>query len=394
MHDRFKRLLGGLFDEGSQLVNALSKAGPSGLLKEDVDRSILQSISVAYVTAFHGNPLYPEFVPFQNNVYSLGCPNPDFVYGVATVEGTGIYRLSGTRGTVRRVVIQTGTGRAAFVDKPGPHLDYFTLDELSIGDDGRFSVILSMERPDQYTGDWRRLDPNADYIDFRQCAYDWINEIDARIAIERLDTPITMPRMSGAEIENKLVRVLQRARTITTFFPNVIIARYKRTAINDVECTSYDYNSPDIEISKRQIYFDGMYSLRDDEALVFDIVIPSVCEYWSCQLYNELWSSIDYVHRQSSLNGHTAYADSQRTVQIVLSAREPNIVNWLDISDYPSGGVMFRFTGYSENPVVKCHRVNFVDLKDHLRSIPRIGAEQRVKLASERRVGAQLRKRW
>ena len=33
------------------------------------------------------------------------------------------------------------------------------LDDLTLDDDGYFSVVLSAERPDGYTGDWWALDP-------------------------------------------------------------------------------------------------------------------------------------------------------------------------------------------------------------------------------------------
>ena len=35
------------------------------------------------------------------------------------------------------------------------------LDDLTIGDDGSFRVMLSAERPEGHDGDWWQLDPEA-----------------------------------------------------------------------------------------------------------------------------------------------------------------------------------------------------------------------------------------
>jgi hypothetical protein len=384
--ENFFSLMKKVLVQSQRLIKDLSGAGSHSLYAAEADRSILQSIVSAYITVFHGDPLHPEFMPFLNNVLPLGCPCPDFVYAVATIHGSGVYRLSGTRGTVRTVFIHSGFDRAGFVDVPGKHFDSFTLDDLAVGSDGTFSVILSTERPDNYIGDWRRLDPRASYIDVRQCSYDWINEIDARIAIERLDAPITMERITENDIAAKINQVLQRAYTLATFFPNAIIGRYNRRVINSLESTSHDRSG--------WIYYDGMYIISEDEALVFEVVVPASCTYWSVQLYNELSSSTDYVHRQSSLNGHTAFISSGHIAQIVLSAKDPNILNWLDISGYPSGGVMFRFMEFTTSPAIKCSKVRFCDLAEHLIKVQYITADRRTKQSSDRRIGAQLRKRW
>ena len=51
----------------------------------------------------------------------------------------------------------------------------------------------------------------------------------------------------------------------------------------------------------------GSWSLGDDECLVIEVTPPDAL-YWSVSLGNYWWETIDYAHRQSSLNGHQADA--------------------------------------------------------------------------------------
>ena len=62
------------------------------------------------------------------------------------------------------------------------------LDDLELDDDGSFSVVLSAERPD---GPHRRLvgagPARPAGCSCGKCSCDWTNEVDARVAIDRLD---------------------------------------------------------------------------------------------------------------------------------------------------------------------------------------------------------------
>ena len=48
------------------------------------------------------------------------------------------------------------------------------------------------------------------------------------------------------------------------------------------------------------------------------------------QLTDELWSSVDWQNRQSSLNGYTAKLDKDGKFGAVISAQDPGAPNWLD----------------------------------------------------------------
>ena len=111
-----------------------------------------------------------------------GGPVPDFVYQATEIDAADTYRISGFRGTSRFVEItqQQWTFLERLSDmRPAPATH--DLDELTLGADGWFSVLLSAERPAGYQGDWWRLDPATVRLLMRKCACDWRGEVDARV---------------------------------------------------------------------------------------------------------------------------------------------------------------------------------------------------------------------
>ena len=138
-----------------------------------------------------------------------------------------------------------------------------------------------------------------------------------------------------------------------------------------------------------------MFEIDADEALIVETDIPERCRYWNFQLADEFWRSIDWVHRQTSLNGHTARLDADGKFRFVVSARDPGVPNWLDTVDHRTGIVYGRWTGCSSTPTPTVQRVAFAEVRKHLPpDTPRIDATQREAAIRERRTGAQLRRRW
>src|SRR5205823_4359217 len=119
-----------------------------------------------------------------------GGPNPDYVYMTTEVDPKGTYRISGYRGSSRFVEITQQSFDMLRADrkgmKPSPATHDFD-EDIKVGKDGYFSVVLSPERPAGHTGDWWKLYPDTIRLLMRKCAADWNREVDARVAIDRLD---------------------------------------------------------------------------------------------------------------------------------------------------------------------------------------------------------------
>src|SRR3546814_8833576 len=85
------------------------------------------------------------------------------------IDAKGTYRLRGKRGSVSyfkmaqlRDMIRT--------NQPSGALAYADFKDLKLDSDGTFDVILSAERPANYTGDWWKLEPATEKQMVRQVA--------------------------------------------------------------------------------------------------------------------------------------------------------------------------------------------------------------------------------
>jgi hypothetical protein len=113
------------------------------------------------------------------------------------------------------------------------------------------------------------------------------------------------------------------------------------------------------------------------------------------QLNDELWNAAEYMHRQSSLNGHQARVDTDGRFRAVISVADPGVPNWLDTAGYLRGTFIGRWFQCSSDPVPTVTKVRLAEVRAHLSAdTPSVTPAERRARLSERRLGAQLRRRW
>src|SRR5690349_22529273 len=121
----------------------------------------------------------------------LGYNNPDNLYFVARVSGTGTYRITGRRGSSVGLLV------LALDELPGNGADsgvttaYLTGDDLEVDADGSYSIELSATQPAH--GSWLPLSPETDNLLVRFTFQDWSRERPGSMDISRLDPPETRP---------------------------------------------------------------------------------------------------------------------------------------------------------------------------------------------------------
>ncbi len=182
--------------------------------KDEYDRQELYQMMLAALAGGHvglvsNDPDYPEFVPMLSSALNFAAPVPDFVYTYAPIRGEGTYRIAGQRGTSLFAVVTVSETYFTRTDKPKPGLANYDVDALTIGADGCFEVLLSTEKPRDWRGDWWYLDPKATNLGVRHAMYDWVNEVDPRMSIERVDIPAARPKPIAAEIAERMEEIAQ-----------------------------------------------------------------------------------------------------------------------------------------------------------------------------------------
>jgi hypothetical protein len=385
----------GLIPVVDQFVDRLTDPADARL-RHELYRQCVGQIAAGYFGLLYADARHPDFWPYFSSAFSHLGPNPDNDWYVTPVDDWGVYRISGYRGTVKRVDFQLGTGTftprgALDEDGHGKTTANYDVDSLAISPNGSFEVILSPTRPADHKGEWWQLHPRTSCIMVRQISYDWINEIDARLAIERLDTPTVKPRAGVAELSENL-------RQLSTWVPTNV-----KTAFDFVQefrnagwVNKVGYKDlTDWGSITTQRYVYGIFELEEDEALIFECDIPDVSRYWSIQLTDELLVSVDWMNRQSSINGHTAKLDRDGRFRAVISARDPGIANWLDTAGYRVGTIQNRWDSCSSWPSPNTRKVKFDHIHDHLfPNTALVSAAERDAAIRLRRRACQLRKRW
>lgn len=379
--------------KGAERLLARTAFPESEKIRAQLWRQFAMNISQGYFLLFQSTPDHPEFAPFENSVF-LAQPNPDAVYYYAPVDGRGTYRVTGERGDAPVVGFALGNRVIGMDEVPGKGLGNHDIDDLRIDADGRFEVIFSAERPEGHGGNWLPLPAEADFILVRQFSCDWGNERDVRLAIERLDSPPLRPALTPAEIDARLTHLLGGyARNLSKICIEAVSRCAEAGFVNRFNLTSFQElgNSQ----SWPQAYWETVFDIAEDEALILETELPETRPYWNVQVIDALWNQVDYVYRQSSLNGRQAAVDADGRFRAVLSHRDPGIANWLDTSGHGYGMLIGRWYRCSSQPVPQLTRVKFADLDRHLpERVVRIDEAERAEALRKRRIGAQLRRKW
>ncbi len=362
-------------------------------LRAELYKLVFSQISSGYFALLYADPKHPDFWPIFNEAYNLFGPNTDNSYSLTPIDGDGVYKISGFRGTVKIVDLSVSGGTFLPYGSGdfGKVYGDYDLDTLHIKKDGSFEVILSNERPKGYKGDWWKLDTKANYILVRQLSLDWLHENDARLAIDRLDQPSIKPRPTAQELDAKMRQIPVWAENWTSINFRWLQNYLKHTPVNSVYVHSLSSQGG----LSTQEYIEGQFEIAPDEALIYETEVPKTCRYWGVQVMDMLMVAIDWMNRQSSLNAHSARIDKDGKFRAVLAGSDPGVPNWLDTAGYRKGGIIGRWTECSSNPTPTITKVKLADVRKHLPAdTPVVTAEARDASLRLRRKGAQLRRRW
>jgi hypothetical protein len=360
-------------------------------IREEAGRLLIGAVASQSIAALGADADHPAFLPSLNFYLEVGQPNADTTYRSAVIDGKGSYRLRGEIGSVRilRVGLFGPAPNNSWLSLPPP--TYYDFKTLHLDAQGHFDVLLSQQRPANYTGDWWKLEPNTQQLLLRQVASNWAIERDPRISIERIDKPVERPRPAAEEFEKRLDSLGDQIEHLALLLVNHLEKLRKDGSVNKL--TVFDVSH--MGGLTGQSYYEGAYDLKPDEALIVEAKVPQGCTYWSIILTNDLYETTDWYNNQSSLNDSQARVDADGVVRYVVSGKDPGVPNWLDISGYASGGIQGRWADCSSNPIPTVRKVAFSEIRASLPSdTPTVTPQDREKNIRERRSQLQQRSLW
>ena len=356
----------------------------------EAERLFFMALASGWYTAFADRDL-PDFVPAVGTHCNLVGTNPDFIYGTASIDGAGQYLLSGERGEGLFLLMDITAGGLGVMDPLGPSLGTVDFDTLTLDDQGRFSLLLSAERPPDWQGDWRALDPSALSLSLRQASYDWGKEREARIAIDRVDKAHQPLRWSEDEIARRLTALAAYPKRLAGMSLGFIANQREKDLWNRFEHDDWAGRGG----VEGQHYYQGLFRLGPGKALLLETDLPEQVRYWNVQLNDMMWNTVDWMNHQSSLNGGQARIDSDGRFRAVIARADPGVPNWLDPGGIAEGSIMLRWTGASSGPEPRLTLIDEGAVRDHVpQDTPTITAAERQEQLRARRRAVQMRRRW
>ncbi len=344
-------LLDSLARAGSVMASPRAPTGPVD--QAEGYRHLLVLVALAIDEALRpSDPYDPYFAPANvDNVLKWGMDCPDAAYTGAAIRPDATYRIRGRRSSVRYLGFQVMSGIA--------NSGNLVADDLDLGPDGTFEIILSAEpRP----GNWMALPDGTSSVVVRQFFYDWGAEEPAQLEIECLEAP---PRPAAGPADPLSAAGVARQLRAIGAFVEASIAFWLDVEEGGRSQGVNLFRPPaaltEMGAAAENVSVWGSWTLDDDEALLIEVTPPEA-RYWSVSLGNYWWETVDYANHQSSLNGHQAVVDADGVFRAVAAGRDPGVANWLDTAGNRQGAAIFRWLRAAEAPVPATSVVKMADL--------------------------------
>ncbi len=388
----WNHMLDGLRDLAPQIIEKLPEhLRDDPQTQQEAGRLLLAAMATRGIAAVAPGGDHPMFLPALNVVLNIYQPNADTVYRETQITPGGSYRLRGRKGSL-------GIAKIGMYGPPAPGgqiqaLGYHDLNELPGGPDAPFDVILSPERPEGYEGSWWELNPNTNMLNLRQVAYDWATERDPLLSIERIDIPPARRRPAAADVEQRIRRLVPGIKHTAMLLVDRVHGLRREGYVND-RFKEWDVVGGFGGLFG-QFYYETVYDLTDDEALIIETDYPDQVAYASLLLTNEVFETTDWYNNHSSLNGAQWHRNGDGKLRVVVSAKDPGVHNWLDTAGYPSGIIQGRWTDCSSTPMPIAQKVSMNAVMQHLPGDMRtVTPQERDQIIRDRRSQLQQRVLW
>ena len=351
--DQWTRLLAAL-----QEVGAFVQTGPMAQSDEMQAQSVRYLLRILVCMERTGlewdDPMYPRLTRMFDAYLPYPNTNPDCVYFFARISEAETYRIKGKAGSARILEVQVMDGQ--FPAGPN-HKSLGTLTNLKGDVNGDIEIVLSASPQE---GNWLPLKQGAEWLYLRQYYYDWDREVPADLIIERDGAVFPPPLPSADEIKARVDRIIGWIPTWYRHLRSRVDTYYAADA-NQCAFAPSQAGMDDMQYGK------GHIEIAPDEAVILEFDPPE-CPYWSFQMMNDFWETMEFDLYQTSLNGHQARLDTDGVFRAVISIADPGAANWLDPVGNLRSLVCARVLKPATPPVVTMRKVKLAELSATLRA--------------------------
>jgi hypothetical protein len=313
-----------------------------------------------------GDPDFPEFYSLSHETAKIGNDNPDNYYLNCAVDGGRDYLITGNRGTVAYLSIETKAGSFAGGGDMAPtgHVD---VDQLDVAENGDFELTVSArEQP----GNWLPMTPDSDNILVRQTFRQRAAEQRAELQIQCLN-PRGTAGLDPAGFAADLAAVVPFIEGTASLFRQwmaTFAGHVNQLPPNDQQMCLRAGGDPAI------YYHNSRWELGPEQALLIEFTPPGVCRAWNFQLSNYWMESLDYRYHRICVNNHSAIPEADGSVRILVSHRSDDELrqaagdspwrfpNCLSTAGHSNGAMLLRYIGARDYPPVRTSVLPLADL--------------------------------
>ena len=311
----------------------------------DARRSALHALQHACEIFLEGDPARPTFKRFVTPEKKLLGDNPDAKYFHCWVDADHSYRIRGhiAGATYTSFTVELGTAEGGMSTGVGATLNDTQFETDS---EGNYEIIVSAKKQ---PGNWLELPEGAGSINTRHyyerevgIAADRLHHIP--LVIEPLEALPPRPRRGDAELAAAIRRVARFVETTMVPFGGEDVPAYVSRVPNQFPTPSrQSFDNADTGYAAvDNVYSMAPFVLQPGEALVVEGRFPK-CRFASVVLWNRYMQTLDYPHRQTSLNRKQTKLERDGRFKIVIADRDPGVPNWIDTEGRPFGLVFWRF---------------------------------------------------
>lgn len=341
-------------------------------------RALLRLLSYSsHLEVEAGDPLFPDFVRYEEPHTQWGGPNPDNVYLRAIIDPSQTYKIWADVDGMFQAIFCQHEGDMQ-LEQNGVYHEK-DLGDFEIDDDGFLELILS---PDEHEGNWIPTHPDARLLTIRIYLSDWENHTAPTFHIERVGAEgVAPPPLEAGQLARGLDRTIDWIEKTSVYWRGYF-----------QKCS--DAATPNVPGEARPkpggadniVYGSCFWDLADEEALILTCEVP-IAEYWNFTIHTKTWfESGDFPRRQTSLSGDQITLDEDGLVRFIVSKEDPGVPNWIDTEGRANGLVSYRYVWAETMPTPTSRVVPIDEVFEHLPDDhPHVSEEERRHTLSVRR---------
>jgi len=260
--------------------------------------------------------------------------NQDNVYYHVPIDGSSSYVLSG------KVVPPSPSDFSFKLADGWPNM--VTVDTLAGAAvakdaDGSFSITIDSEPSKGRKNHLQTIPGKTLSLMIRETLGDWSTENPHQYSVKRVGGPAKSSSAEEDPAERAAALLIKYTKDMTR-----IVKRFSDIPMNTF--TPPVNSGPGGGLAV-QVNAEGQFRLNDDQALVITVDRGNTI-YFNLQALDPWAGDLDVRHRTSEFNDKQSFAGPNGKYVYVVSAKDPGILNWLDVSGVPEGFLYARFQGF------------------------------------------------